>query len=142
MGDATAKFQVAPAILMPDETVEIAFKCGSDFFMATTKRWIKVDTQSRDGQKVAYESVPIRFMPCFDVTTAANNIFDSDAEIGLLTDVGQWGFDVKKDQGDIMAVYTLMNKKCVVDKQPGSPSRSHEASALTRARIFAPPVLA
>ena len=113
--DATAKFQASPKILLDDETVEIAFKCGRDFFMATTKRWMKVDVQGR-GRKVAYESVPIRFMPCFDVTTAAKNIFDQDAEIGLCTDAGSWGFDVKKNQGDIMSVYTLMNKKCVIDK--------------------------
>ena len=69
-------------------------------------------------KKVLCTSVPIRFIPCFNVTTAANNVFDSDAEIDLLTDVGGWGFDVKKDQGDIMSVYTLMNQKCVMDKHP------------------------
>ena len=42
----------------------------------------------------------------------------TDAEIGLLTVFGGWGFDVKKDQGDIMSVYTLMNQKCVMDRLP------------------------
>lgn len=119
--DANAQFHVAPAILLPDENVEIAFKCGADFFMATTKRWIKVDVQSRDRQKVSYESVPVSAMPCFNVTTAARNVFDNDAEIGLLTEVGPWGFDVKKDQGDIMSIYTLMNQKCVIDRLAISP---------------------
>jgi len=114
--DATMKFHNAPKILLGDETVEIAFKCGKDFFMATTKRWIKVDVQSRDRSKVLVESVPMRFVPCFNVTTAAKNIFDQDAEIDMLTEVGGWGFDVKKNHGDIMSVYTLMNKKCVMDK--------------------------
>lgn len=116
--DATMQFANAPRLLLADETVELAFKCGKDFFMATTKRWLKVDVQSRDRAKVLCTSVPIRFVPCFNVTTAAKNIFDSDAEIDLLTTVGGWGFDVKKDQGDIMSVYTLMNQKCVMDKQP------------------------
>jgi len=114
--DATAKFTDNPPILLGDETVEIAFKCGADFWMATTKRWIKVDVSRSDSSRVVYESVPLSCVPCFDVTTAASNPFDNDAEIGLLTDVGSWGFDVKKDQGDIMAVYTVMNKKCVIDR--------------------------
>ena len=49
------------------------------------------------------------------VTTAASNPFDQDAEIGLLTIVGGWGFDVKKEQGDIMSVYTIMNRKVVLN---------------------------
>lgn len=114
--DATLKFSNAPRILLGDETVEIAFKCGKDFYMATTKRWIKVDVQSKDTAKVLVESVPISFVPCFNVTTAAKNPFDNDAEIDMLTDVGGWGFDVKKDHGDIMSVYTLMNQKCVMDR--------------------------
>ena len=72
--------------------------------------------QKRDGSRVVYQSVPMSAIPCFKVTTPAANIFDQDAEIGLLTDAGDWGFDVRKAQGDIMAVYTLMNKKCVLDK--------------------------
>jgi len=117
--DATSKFSSAPAILLEGETVEIAFKCGADFYMATTKRWIKVDAQRRGlnlQDKISYESVPLSCVPCFDVTTAAKNPFDQDAEIGMLTDSGAWGFDVKKEQGDIMAVYTIMNKKCVMDR--------------------------
>jgi len=113
---AQMKFMNAPKILLDDEMVEIAFKCGKDFYMATTKRWIKVDVASKDRSKVLVESVPIASVPCFNVTTAANNIFDSDAEIGLLTHTGAWGFDVKKDQGDIMATYTIMNKKCVLNR--------------------------
>jgi len=113
--DATRKFSSAPAILLENETVEIAFKCGSDFYMASTMRWIKVDGDMRKN-KVSYESVPISCVQCFDVTTAAKNPFDQDAEIGMLTEVGSWGFDVKKEQGDIMGVYTIMNQKCVMDR--------------------------
>ena len=87
--------------------------------MATTKRWIKVDGDWKKN-KVTYESVPIRFVPTFDVTTPASNPFDQDAEITMLTDHGKWGFDVKKDQGDIMQVYTIMNKKCVMDRLGGA----------------------
>merc|ERR1719502_1925388 len=107
-------FPPAPEGLV-GEMVEIAFKCGKDFYMATTKRWIKVDVASKDRSKVLVESVPIASVPCFNVTTAAKNIFDNDAEIRLLTHTGAWGFDVKKDRGDIMSTYTIMNKKCVLN---------------------------
>ena len=111
------QFSTHPAILLPDETVELAFKCGLDFYMATTKRWIKVDVHANNQRGVVtYESVPLSTVPCFKVTTPAQNIFDQDAEIGLLTDAGDWGFDVRKGQGDIMSVYTLMNQKCVLGK--------------------------
>ena len=112
---ATGQFKSAPAILLADEAVELAFKCGRDFYMATTKRWIKVDAQREDGGKVSFESVPFASVPCYAVTTAASNPFDQDAEIGLLTIVGGWGFDVKKEQGDIMSVYTIMNRKVVLN---------------------------
>jgi len=112
---ATEKFASYPPILLQGEAVELAFKCGRDFYMATTKRWIKVDAQREDGGKVAFESVPFSSVPCYAVTTAASNPFDQDAEIALLTAFGEWGFDVKKEQGDIMAAYTVMNKKCVLD---------------------------
>ena len=112
---ATGQFKSAPAILLADEAVELAFKCGRDFYMATTKRWIKVDAQREDGGKVSFESVPFASVPCYAVTTAASNPFDQDAEIGLLTIVGGWGFDVKKELGDIMSVYTIMNRKVVLN---------------------------
>jgi hypothetical protein len=112
---ATGKFKSNPAILLQDEVVELAFKCGRDFYMATTKRWIKVDAQREDGGKVSVESVPFSSVPCYTMTTAASHPFDQDAEIGLLTVFGPWGFDVKKEQGNIMATYTIMNKKVVLN---------------------------
>ena len=100
--------------------------------MATTKRWIKVDSKSFKSSKVTYESVPISAVPCFDVTTPAKNPFDQDAEIGMLTESGAWGFDVKKDQGDIMAVYTIMNKKCVLDRLNGGVGAAGDVPASDR----------
>lgn len=65
---------------------------------------------------VLFESVPLSGVPCFEVSTPSAHPFDADAEISMYTAKGKWGFDVKKNQGDIMAVYTLMNKKCVLDR--------------------------
>jgi len=114
--EATEKFKSDPAILLPDEDVDIAFKCGRDYILFTTKRYIRVDVQGWTGKKVAYWSTPYKAVPCFEVTGAAANPFDQDAEIKLNKDIGTAAFDVKKNQGDIMSVYTFLNKKCVLDR--------------------------
>jgi hypothetical protein len=165
--DATEQLRNDPAILLPDEKVEIAFKCVQDMVMFTTKRYLKIDVQAVFG-KVKYESTPYKCLHCFYITSAAQNCFDTDAEVGMYTDVpkdmswlaamlpgmgamqnplgmlagvagmasdmmnppdlvwgtgkeGNQGFDVKKNQGDLMCIYTLLNKKLVKkDFTPGA----------------------
>jgi hypothetical protein len=114
--EATEKFKSDPSILLPDEDVDIAFKCGRDYILFTTKRYIRVDVQGWTGNKVAYWSTPWNALPCFQVTGASASPFDQDAEVTLNKDIGEAAFDVKKNQGDIMAVYTFLNKKCVMDR--------------------------
>lgn len=115
--EATEKFKNSPAILLDDETVDISYKCGRDFVLFTTKRYIKIDTQGLTGNKVSYKSLPYKSMSCYEVSGAASHPFDRDAEVYLHSDAGKVSIDVKKDQGDIMATYTLMNKKCIIDKR-------------------------
>jgi len=114
--EATEKLTSDPAMLLPDEIVDLAFKCGRDMIVYTTKRYMKIDTQGWTGQKVNYKSLPYKAMACFSATGAAQHPFDRDCEIKMLADVGDWGLDVKKDQGDIMAAYTIMNKKVILSK--------------------------
>jgi hypothetical protein len=114
--EATQKFTQDPAILQEDETVDIAYKCGRDVVLFTTKRYIKIDTQGFTGQKVSYKSLPYKAMSVFEVSGAASHPFDQDAEIYLHSDAGKVSIDVKKAQGDIMSTYTLLNKKCILDK--------------------------
>jgi hypothetical protein len=122
--EVTQKLRSDPAILLPDEEVDIAFKCGRDMIIFTTKRYMKIDTQGWSGQRVVYQTMPYRSMTCFQVTGAASHCFDQDAEILMYTDAGDRGLDVKKAQGDIMQVYTLLNKKCIMDRiSAGSSDR-------------------
>jgi hypothetical protein len=114
--EATEKLTSDPAMLLPDEMVDLAFKCGRDMIVYTTKRYMRIDTQGWTGQKVNYKSLPYKAMACFSATGAAQHPFDRDCEIKMLADVGDWGLDVKKDQGDIMAAYTIMNKKVILSK--------------------------
>lgn len=112
--EVTLKLSYDPGILLQDETVDLAFKCGRDLMIFTTKRFMKIDTQGLTGKKVSYKSMPYKPLKAFQVTGAAAHPFDRDAEIQMLGGAGKWSFDVKKKQGDIMAVYALLNKKCVL----------------------------
>jgi len=117
--EVTEQLTSEPAMLLKDETVDLAFKCGRDLMLFTTKRFMKIDTKGWSGKKVSYKSLPYKPLNCFSVTGAASHPFDRDAEIALHTDVGEWGLDVKKGQGDIMVVYTFLNKKCILDRPAG-----------------------
>jgi len=114
--EASEKFKSDPEILQPDEEVDIAFKCGRDYILFTTKRYMRIDVQGWTSSKVAYWSTPYKCVPCFEVTGAASHPFDADAEVKLNKDICAAAFDVKKNQGDIMTVYTSLNQKCVLDK--------------------------
>jgi len=114
--EVTQKLSSDPPMLLPDETVDIAFKCGRDMIIFTTKRLMKIDTQGWTGKRVSYKSLPLKAVSVFEVTGAASHPFDTDAEIGVSSDAGPWKFDVKKG-GDIMSIYTFLNKKCILDRR-------------------------
>jgi len=124
--DATQKFQSDPGILLEEETVDLAFKCGRDFMIYTTKRFMKIDTQGFTGKMVSYKSLPYEPLYCYHVTGASAHPFDSDAEVGMYSDAGMWTFDAKKGQADIMAVYAFLNKKCVFDRAAAAAAENAE----------------
>lgn len=66
-------------VLIPDETVQLAYKVIRDFFVFTNKRLILVDIQGITGSKVDYMSIPYRAITRFSVETAGT--FDLDAEL-------------------------------------------------------------
>merc|ERR1719272_1160738 len=82
----TQRFKSDPAILLSGEAVELAFKCGRDLAVFTTKRFILVDVQGWFGKKVEYLSVPYKYVASFEVESAADNPLDRDAKLRLFTD--------------------------------------------------------
>jgi len=113
--EVTTQLKSNPEVLLPDEEVDIAFKCGRDLVIFTTKRWLKIDTKGWTGQKVSYLSMPFASMRCFEVTGAADHPFDRDAEVKMHCDLYfDVGYDIKKGQGDILGIYSLLNKKCML----------------------------
>jgi hypothetical protein len=116
-GEVAQKLSSDPAMLLPDETVDLAFKCGRDLHVFTTRRLMKIDVQGWTGKKVSYVSLPLKAVSVFEVTGAASHPFDTDAEVELFSNAGPWKFDVKKGSGDIMSIYTFLNKKCIMDRR-------------------------
>mmetsp|Transcript_9856 Transcript_9856/g.20573 ORF Transcript_9856/g.20573 Transcript_9856/m.20573 type:complete len:790 (-) Transcript_9856:247-2616(-) len=76
------KLKSRPDILLNDETVEMAFQCGRDSFILTSKRLLKIDVQGVSGKKVEYLSILWPCIKAFSVETAGN-VIDRDSELTL-----------------------------------------------------------
>ncbi|RIY00980.1 PH domain-containing protein [Aureimonas flava] len=68
-------------VLLPDETIEVAFQIVRDQMAFTDRRVILVDKQGMTGRKRAYHSIPYRAITMFSVETAGS--FDADAELRI-----------------------------------------------------------
>lgn len=68
-------------ILLPDESVRLAFKVIRDMFVFTDRRMILVDKQGLTGRKVEYLTVPYRAITSFSIENAGT--FDTDSELRI-----------------------------------------------------------
>ncbi len=53
-------FEKLEGVLLPDETVRLAYRLIRDFFAFTEKRLIIVEIQGMTGKKVDYLTIPYR----------------------------------------------------------------------------------
>jgi len=68
-------------MLVPDETVELAYQLVRDLTVLTNRRIILVDKQGITGKRTEYVSIPYRSIVKFSVETAGH--FDMDADVTL-----------------------------------------------------------
>ncbi|MFC3692179.1 PH domain-containing protein [Chenggangzhangella methanolivorans] len=68
-------------ILIPGETIDLAYKVIRDLFVFTDKRLILIDKQGVTGRKTDFHSIPYRAITQFSVETAGT--FDLDAEMKI-----------------------------------------------------------
>lgn len=68
-------------ILIPGETVEMAYQLVRDLTVLTDRRIILVDKQGITGKKTEYVSIPYKSIVKFSIETAGH--FDLDADITL-----------------------------------------------------------
>ena len=100
-------------ILQANETVELAYKCGRDSTVFTTKRLLLIDVQGMTGTKVEYLSVPYASVLAFAVETVGGWP-DTDAELRLYTNMPGYGYIKKgfyKSKSDIFDVYAVLASK-------------------------------
>lgn len=128
------------SILLPDETVEMAFKCGRDSFLLTTKRILRIDVQGMSGKSVEYYTLLWKAVRAFSVETAGS-FLDRDSELLLYTNVPdaesaipgmprknrtRFAIDFRKGGADLFAVQRFFSDK-LLGPDPAPPS-SHAVS--------------
>lgn len=80
-----AALQSNPKVLLPNESVELAFKCGRDSFVLTSHRIMLIDVHDFSGQRVSYFTILWPTIRAFSVETAGT--FDRDTELRLFTNL-------------------------------------------------------
>mmetsp|Transcript_30726 Transcript_30726/g.68037 ORF Transcript_30726/g.68037 Transcript_30726/m.68037 type:complete len:766 (+) Transcript_30726:217-2514(+) len=78
------KLHTSPRILLPNESVDAAYKVGRDLVVFSTTRVLYIDVQGMSGKKVEYKSYPLRHCKAFKVESAG---MMSAAQATIFTDV-------------------------------------------------------
>ncbi|KAL7528793.1 hypothetical protein ACHAWF_002704, partial [Thalassiosira exigua] len=112
-------------VLLAEETVELAFRCGRDSFVMTSHRILKIDVQGMSGTKVEYYTLLWPAIKGYSVETAGN-FLDRDSELTLYFNLpnnpsGAEGFprndrtrmkiDFRSGSADLMAVQRFVSDK-------------------------------
>jgi len=116
--EAEQKLKSDPDILLNEETVDLAFKCGRDLTVYTTKRLLLINVQGFWGKKVSYLSVPWKYVAAFRVEKASGPL-DSDSTVMLYTEgtgAGKLSMDIRSGQGSWIGCYKVLFKKTILDR--------------------------
>ena len=134
--------RLKPSVLLPEEKVELAFKCGRDSFLLTSLRVLKIDVQGVTGKKIEYLTILWPAVKAYSVETAGN-ILDRDSELTLFfnlpaTPQSDEGFprnkrtrmkiDFRDGQADIFAVQKFISDKLL---GPDTMAPSQNGGAMT-----------
>ena len=100
--------------LVPNEMVKLAYKCGRDSVICTSKRMLYIDTQGISGKRVEYLSMRYSCIKAYEVETAGS-FLDRDATFKIFTNLSQakrcLSTDLRKGQSDIMEVLWYFNNQ-------------------------------
>jgi len=136
---ATVESQLkAPSvgILLPDERVEMAFKCGRDSFILSSHRILRIDVQGMSGKSIEYYTLLWKSVRAFSIETAGS-FLDRDSELLLYTNVPdaessapgfprknrtRFSIDFRKGGADLFAVKRYISDK-LLGADPSPPSR-------------------
>ena len=115
-GDASAvdpkivqeQLRADPPVLLPDETVDMAFKCGRDTYAFTSRRMLVMDVKGITGKCIRYTSYLWSHIKAFAVQTPGA-FLDRDCEIKLWNGIGHisdqlFSMDLRNSSTDVMAI--------------------------------------
>ncbi|KAL7543852.1 hypothetical protein ACHAXR_013222 [Thalassiosira sp. AJA248-18] len=112
-------------VLLEDEKVELAFKCGRDSFILTSLRVLKIDVQGVTGKSTEYLSILWPSIKGYSIETAGN-IIDRDSELTLFFNLPdspsaaegsprnsrtRMKIDLRDGQADLFAVQRYISDK-------------------------------
>ncbi|CAM5265510.1 Cytoplasmic protein OS=Lysinibacillus sphaericus OX=1421 GN=LS41612_09185 PE=4 SV=1 [Lysinibacillus sphaericus] len=99
-------------ILIPNETIQNAYKIIRDTFIFTNKRLILIDKQGVTGKKTEYHSIPYKNILHFSVETAGT--FDLDAELKIWVSGSQLPIQKNFNKStNIYKVQSVFSRICV-----------------------------
>ena len=129
--------------LVPNEKVKLAYKCGRDAVICTSKRMLYVDCQGISGifldmvklinlihihemftgKRIEYLSMRYSCIKAYEVETAGSTFFDRDAHFKIYTNLNQarrcLKTEIRKGQSDIMEVLWYFNNQLLgMDDMP------------------------
>lgn len=116
--EVEAQFKSQSSILLDDETVEMAFKCGRDSLLLTSKRFLKIDVQGLTGKRIAYTTILWSNICALEVETPGSSYFDRDADCVIYTSVRGYNrieLDLRKGRGDYYALQQYISNKILGD---------------------------
>ena len=101
-------------VLIDDEKVLMAFKCGRDMSIFTSKAILSVDRKGITGKKTEFQNIP--YSTILNFATESNGSFDTDSELKL-TFATPWfpnlSQDFRSGRADIIAIQNLIAAKCL-----------------------------
>ena len=147
-GDATAydakaieqRFTTETPVLMKNETVQLAFKTGRDFFIFTSDRILLVDVQGLLGKKIKFQTVLWETVKAAEIGTPGG-ILDRDMEMKLFTDIPETPtleIDFRRGKTDIWAVKKIIaNMILGEDEEPiANAAAGHKAGGWSLGSFF------
>jgi hypothetical protein len=116
---------------MREERIEVAFRCGRDLNLFTSKRMLLIDRKGLTGKKVEYLTIPYPRLRAYSITTAGS-LCDRDSELDIYTDINCEYLkllhqDLKKGKADLLGINRYLSDKLLgVDPTPLSLAVDYE----------------
>jgi hypothetical protein len=128
--EVTSTLRSSPALLQPDESIEVAYKCGRDLFLISTKRMIIIDKKGLTGKSVEYASYPLSTTRAFMIETEGSLL--NGPEFKIYTDHGGIKQELAKGQKDnVWLIHEMLSNKMLTGRQNGMGAVTQQLASMS-----------